>query len=195
MSIKLLMRMLVDYLIFMNKYYLDGVLVVEGKSDVSYLSSFIKAHYFITNGYDLTEQKLDFLSRVSERRKVIVMSDNDKAGEDIANKIKNKISKVFVIKSAKIPRKAYKKCGVAETEYEAIIDALKEHLTEYKKELDVKPLYELNSIICLSENPEIMKNRIINDYRLIYGTTKFLENQLQMLGVKPSEISEKYGNK
>ena len=195
MSIKLLMRMLVDYLIFMNKYYLDGVLVVEGKSDVSYLSSFIKTHYFITNGCDISDEKIEFLSRVSERRKVIVMSDNDKAGEDIANKIKNKISKAFVIKSAKIPRKSYKKCGVAETEYEAIIDALKDHLTEYKKELDVKPLYELNSIISLSENPEIMKNRIINDYRLIYGTTKFLENQLQMLGVKPSEISEKYGNK
>ena len=183
MSIKLLMRMLVDYLIFMNKYYLDGVLVVEGKSDVSYLSSFIKTHYFITNGCDISDEKIDFLSRVSERRKVIVMSDNDKAGEDIANKIKNKISKVFVINSAKIPRKSYKKCGVAETEYRAIIDALKNHLTEYKKE------------ISLSENPEIMKNRIINDYRLIYGTTKFLENQLQMLGVKPSEISEKYGNK
>ena len=189
------MRTLVDYLTFMNKYYLDGVLVVEGKSDVSYLSSFIKAHYFITNGYDLTEQKLDFLSRVSKRRKVIVMTDNDQAGEDIANKIKNKINGVFEVKSAKIPRKSYKKCGVAETEYSAIVEALKEHLVDYKKELDVKPIYELNSIIALSENPEIMKNRIINDYGLIYGTTKYLENQLKMLGVKPHEIIEKYGNK
>ena len=179
----------------MTKYYLDGVLVVEGKSDVSYLSSFIKTHYFITNGYDLSEQKLEFLARVSQVRKVIVMSDNDKAGEDIANKIKNKINKVFVVKSAKIPRKSYKKCGVAETEYEAIIDALKDHLSEYKKELDIKPDYELTSIIALSENPEIVKNRIINDYGLIYGTNKFLENQLQMLGVKTNEIIEKYGNK
>ena len=187
--------MLVDYLISMNKYYLDGVLVVEGKSDVSYLSSFIKTHYFITNGYDISDEKLDFLSRVSKTRKVIIMTDNDKAGEDIANKIKNKINEAFVVKSAKISRKTYKKCGVAETEYAAIIDALKDYLTEYKKELDVKPIYELNSIISLSENPEIMKNRIINDYRLIYGTTKYLENQLQMLGVKPSEITEKYGNK
>ena len=179
----------------MNKYYLDGVLVVEGKSDVSYLSSFIKTHYFITNGYDISDEKLEFLSRVSERRKVIIMTDNDKAGEDIARRIKTKISKVFVVKSAKIPRKSYKKCGVAETEYDAIIEALKDHLTEYKKELDVKPDYELNYIIALSDNPERAKNKIINDYRLIYGTTKFLENQLQMLGVKPSEIIEKYGNK
>ena len=35
----------------MNKYYFDGVIVVEGKSDVSYLSSFIDSRYFITNGY------------------------------------------------------------------------------------------------------------------------------------------------
>ena len=121
-----------DYLTSMNKYYLDGVLVVEGKSDVSYLSSFIKTHYFITNGYDLSEQKLDFLSRVSERRKVIVLTDNDKAGEDIAIKIKSKINKVFVVKSAKISRKSYKKCGVAETEYEAIVDALKDQIEDRK---------------------------------------------------------------
>ncbi len=195
MSIKLLTRMRVDYLTFMNKFYLDGVLVVEGKSDVSYLSSFIKAHYFITNGYDISEEKIDFLSRVSEKRKVIILTDNDKAGEDIAKKIKTKISKVFVVKSAKITRKSYKKSGVAETEYEAIIDALKDHLSPYKKELDVKVSYELNYIISLSDNPETTKNKIINDYRLIYGTNKFLENQLQMLGVKPEEIIEKYGNK
>ena len=179
----------------MNKYYLDGVLVLEGKSDVSYLSSFIKTHYFITNGFDLSEQKLEFLARVSEVRKVVIMTDNDLAGENIANKIKSKISKVFVVKSAKNTRKSYKKCGVAETEYEAIIEALKDHLSEYKKELDIKPNYELNYIIALSENPEIIKNRIINDYGLIYGTTKYLENQLQMLGVKPEEIIQKYGNK
>ena len=184
-----------DYFLSMNKYYLDGVLVVEGKSDVSYLSSFIKTHYFITNGFDLSEQKLDFLARVSERRKLVVMTDNDKAGEEIANKIKSKISKVFVVKSAKIPRKSYKKCGVAETDYNAIVEALKDHLSEYKKELDVKPDYELTYIIALNENPEYIKNRIINDYGLIYGTTKYLENQLQMLGVKPLEIIEKYGNK
>ncbi len=179
----------------MNKYYLDGVLVVEGKSDVSYLSSFIKTHYFITNGYEISEEKLEFLSRVSEKRKLIIMTDNDKAGEDIANKIKTKISEVFVVKSAKITRKTYKKCGVAETEYEAIVDALKDHLSPYKKELDVKVDYELNYIISLSDNPETTKNIIINDYRLIYGTNKFLENQLQMLGVKPEEIIKKYGNK
>lgn len=184
----------VDYLTFMNKYYLDGVLVVEGKSDVSYLSSFIKTNYFITNGYDINDEKIDFLSRVAKRRKVIIMTDNDKAGEDIAEKIKSKINTVFVIKSAKITRKSYKKCGVAETDYNAIVDALKDHLTENKIELDNKPNYRLSHIISLSKNPEIIKNRIINDYRLIYGNIKFLENQLQMLGIEPNEINEKYGN-
>ena len=179
----------------MNKYYLDGVLVVEGKSDVSYLSSFIKSLYFITNGYDISEEKIEFLSRVSQKKKVIIFTDNDKAGEDIANRIKSKINKVFVVKSAKIARKQYKKTGVAETEQNAIIEALKDHLVDYKKELDVKPDYELTYLIALSDNPEITKNRIINDYRLIYGTTKFLENQLQMLGVDPVEFVKKYGNK
>ena len=84
---------------------------------------------------------------------------------------------------------------IADNDYTAIVEALKDHLSEYKKELDVKPDYELTYIIALNENPEYIKNRIINDYGLIYGTTKFLENQLQMLGVKSTEIIEKYGNK
>ena len=42
-----------NYLMLMNKYYFNGVIVVEGKSDVSYLSSFIDSLYFTTNGYDI----------------------------------------------------------------------------------------------------------------------------------------------
>lgn len=177
----------------MNKYYFDGVLVVEGKSDVSYLSSFISTLYFITNGYDVNEEKIDFLTRVSQVRRVVIFTDNDEAGKQIENSIKNKICGVFVAKSQIITRKFYKKSGVAETSKEAIVDALKEFLEEDKGQLE-KVDYKLNQIISLSENPYDKKQRIIKEYRLIEGNIKFLQNQLQMLGVDPNEIINKYGN-
>ena len=43
------------------KKKIDGVLIVEGKTDVSYLSSFIDTFFLTTNGYDLSEEKIDFL--------------------------------------------------------------------------------------------------------------------------------------
>ena len=86
----------------------DGVLVVEGASDVAYLSSFINALFFITGGYDINDQKLEFLTRVSKVNKIVILTDPDEAGQAIENKIKNKINGVFVAKISKNSRKSYK---------------------------------------------------------------------------------------
>ena len=68
-------------------YYFDGIIVVEGKSDVSYLSSFIDALYITTNGYEIPDEEIDFLKHYSKQKKVIVLTDPDNAGECIRNKL------------------------------------------------------------------------------------------------------------
>ena len=193
MSIKLPTKMLVDYLTSMNKYYLDGVLVVEGKDDVSYLSSFIKTLYLTTNGYDISKEKIDFLSRVAKVNIVYLLTDNDEAGEKIASTVKSEIKEIFEIKTAKMFKNSAKKRGVAETDKTAIIEAFGNKLENYKGQSE-KVDYDLVSIISLSKEPEIIKQRIIDDYRLINGNLKFLENQLQMLKISKEEIKQKYGN-
>ena len=175
----------------MNKYCIDGVLVVEGKSDVSYLSSFIDTNYFITNGYDINEEKLDFLTRVSKVNKVIILTDNDEAGLQISDKIKSRICGVSVVKSAKLTRKSYKKSGVAETNKQEIIKVLEPFFAK----AFIKNDYDLSTVISLSKNPNDIRNQIANDYRLINGNNKFLEEQLNMLKINPKEFKQKYGNK
>ena len=174
----------------MNKICIDGVIVVEGKSDVSYLSSFIDSVYFTTNGYDINEEKIDFLKRVSEVRKVIVFTDNDEAGKKIENRIKAEIDSVFTAKSRKITRKNYIKSGVAETEKNEIIETLKPFATEKIE----KQKYNLTKLISLSNDPEKIRNDIINEYRLIKGNHKFLEDELNMLKIDVMEFNKKYGN-
>ncbi len=193
MSIKSLTITHVASLTSMNNYYLDGVLVVEGKSDVSYLSSFIKTLYFTTNGYDINDEKIDFLSRVCKVNKVIIFTDNDQAGFEISERIKSKISGAIVVKSRKITRKSYIKSGVAETTKEEIINSLKEHIVPYNNQI-LAPSYNLNVIISCSNNPQEMKSKIIKEYRLITGNINYLENQLAMLKISPEEIKQKYGN-
>ena len=87
----------------MNKINIDGVLIVEGKDDVSYLSSFVNALFFTTNGYDLCEEKIAFLLEASKRNKLIIYTDPDEAGEMIRNRLKSLINPVFEAKSLKIP--------------------------------------------------------------------------------------------
>ena len=177
----------VAYLKSMNKINIDGVLVVEGKDDVSYLSSFINALFFITNGYDLSEEKIDFLSRAAKVNKVIIYTDPDEAGETIRNRIKSQINPVFEAKSEKIIRKSYKKFGVAELQKEEVIKSLSPYVTSIETtHID----YELSTTISLSDNPSKTKDMIIKKYGLIRGSNKSLENQLNILRVSLEDFKE-----
>lgn len=177
----------------MNKYYIDAVIVVEGKSDVSYLSSFIDAQFFITNGYDISEEKIDILSRISKVQKVIIFTDNDEAGKVIERKIATKINSVIAVKSGKLFKNCSKKSGVAETQKSEIIKVLKPYISKDNKK-GQKRIYNLASVISLSKNPEFLRERIIKEYRLIDGNNRFLEEQLNMLKVDEQEFKTKYGN-
>lgn len=169
----------------MKKINIDGVIIVEGKADVSFLSNYLDALFFITNGYDLNQEKVDFLNRVSKVNKLLILTDPDKAGEDIRNTIKNKIHAGYDVLIPLKQRKRYQKTGVAESEIEVIINALKPYIKEEEnKYID----YELNKYISLSDNPKDTREYIVKKYGLIYGNNKSLNNQLNMLKIKKEEL-------
>lgn len=171
----------------MNKINIDGVLIVEGKADVSYLSSFVNALFFITNGYDVSEEKIEFLRAASKVNKLIIYTDPDDAGEKIRNLIKAQINGVFEAKSSKITRKNTKKFGVAELEKEEVIKSLKDYTTNAPITIH---FYNLTTLISLSNNPSKSRELLINTYRLIDGNNKSLENQLNILKISPKEVEE-----
>ena len=171
----------------MNKINIDGVLIVEGKTDVSYLSSFVNALFFITNGYDLDKEKIDFLKLASSKNKLIIFTDPDKAGEEIRKRIKTQINPVFEAKSDRNFKKISGKTGVAELKKEAVIAALEPYVTDQEvTRID----YELSTLISLSENPQETREIIINNYRLMKGNNKFLENQLNILKISRKELED-----
>ena len=177
----------VAYLTLMNRINIDGVLIVEGKADVSYLSSFVNALFFITNGYDLSKKKIEFLKAASKVNKLIIYTDPDEAGEKIRNVLKSQINPIFEAKSEKIIRKNKKKSGVAELEKDEAIRSLSAYQTS--KEMDVID-YDLVSLVSLNKNPREIKDRLIEKYRLIEGNNKSLENQLNILKISKKEIED-----
>ena len=171
----------------MNKINIDGVLIVEGKADVSYLSTFVNALFFTTNGYDLSKEKIEFLKEANKVNKLIIYTDPDEAGEMIRNKLKTEISGVFEAKSNRITRKFQKKCGVAELDIEEVIRSLSSFVAD--KQIEVYN-YNFATFISLSKNPQETRQLIINKYRLIDGNNKSIENQLNILKIKPQEVEK-----
>lgn len=167
------------------KYNLDGVLIVEGKEDVSYLSSFISSNFFTTNGYDLSEEKIYFLKEVSKVNKLFVMTDNDAAGEVIENRLTSQINGCFVIKISGKSRKNYKKNGVAESNRDEIVNLLKPFFTDKTFE---KTNYNLSRYLSFNKSGLKTKSDFIKKYRLINGNNKYLESQLNMLKISKDEI-------
>lgn len=167
------------------KTKIDGVLIVEGANDVSYLSSFLDALYFITNGLDISIDKIKFLKEASKVNKLIILADPDEAGENIRNKLKKEIEGIYVALINGKSRLNYKKHGVAEAKKEDILEALNQYKTD--KDL-VKEKYDLAKYISLSGEPKKIKDIIINKYHLIHGNNKNIENQLNILKIKKEEV-------
>ena len=171
----------------MKKINIDGVLIVEGKEDVSYLSSFLKSLFFTTNGYDLSKEKIEFLKNAAQRNKLIIFTDSDETGEKIRNSLKSQINPIFEAKCPQIYRKNTKKFGIAESEKSAIIDALSSFTTTDEPKLEK---YNLSTLISLSDNPTETREKLFKKYRLINGNNKSFENQLNILRISHKEIEE-----
>lgn len=172
----------------MNKLIVPFIIVVEGESDKAFLSSFVKAYFFVTNGLDISKEKLEFLSLASKQKEIIVLTDNDVAGERIRNKINSVIKTAKNIKISGFSRKNYKKRGVAESSIEEITTLLKPFSISTDFEIVD---YELSTLISLNENPSKIKEEIIQKYHLLEGSNKSVENQLNILGIDKEEL---YGN-
>ena len=167
------------------KNKVDGVLIVEGKSDVNFLSSFLEALFFISDGYNISKRKLEFLVEASKVNKLIIMTDSDEAGEEIRKKIHDAIHAGYDARIKPNSRKNYKKHGVAEALKEEVLLILKDHLTD--KEIFNED-YDLVSLISLSENPKKKREEIIEKYHLVGGNNKAIENQLRILKIKKEDL-------
>ena len=112
------------------KHYLNKIIVVEGKEDASYLSSFIDAEIVTTNGYDLPKEEIEYINKASDFKEILVLVDPDLAGREIEKKLKKIIKKDTYLNVDISKCSRGKKDGVAECEQEEIIRVLEPHFSE-----------------------------------------------------------------
>ena len=106
------------------KKKINGIIVVEGKSDVAFLSAFIDAEFVITNGSEISQKTIDYLQKSAGNRHIFVLTDPDSPGKRIRDILDQNISNLkhcFVSKEHSIKKN---KVGVAESTKEEVIKAL-----------------------------------------------------------------------
>ena len=170
---------------------IDGIVVVEGKSDVSFLSNFIEAEFVTTNGSEISKETIDYLKKASAFRKIYVLTDPDYPGERIRKILDdniNNLSHCFVRKEHSIKKG---KVGVAESNKEEIELALKNAVTFDKKPENSITMYQLSELGLTGEGDSSLKRKqVCEKLHLGYCNAKTFLNRVNSCGLTIDEISK-----
>lgn len=106
-----------------DKNSVIGFLIVEGYSDMAFLSSFLNAQIVQIGGFSFSRGIEKYLVKLSETATPIILVDPDEAGAMIKSKL------VKLLPNAVVPTVVHKmsskkKNGIAECDKEEILDAL-----------------------------------------------------------------------
>lgn len=173
------------------KKVLDAVLVVEGKSDVAFLSNFIEAEFVTTNGSDVPDNVIEYIKEVSKSKEVIVLTDPDYPGESIRTKLDANIPNLkhaFVSKDKSIKNG---KVGVAESTKEEVLKALENSFTNSsikKGNLTTSDLVSLG--LSGSSNSKELRELVCNKLHLGHTNSKSFLNRLNTLNISKDELKE-----
>ena len=166
------------------KIYLNGILVVEGKEDASYLSNYISSEIVTTNGFEISKETVSYL----KDKKIIVLTDPDEAGKNIRNKLNellpNSINVEVDIK--KCVRNT--KNGVAECDIDEVLTKLKPFATNQKdteSDISLTDLYNLGLM-----NNKDLRERACKKLNLGKCNAKTMYKRLLNNNIKLEQLCE-----
>ena len=166
------------------KIYLDGILVVEGKEDASYLSNYIASEIVVTNGFEISKKTISYL----KNKKVIVLTDPDEAGAKIRNKLNQLLPNAINVEVD------IKKCirdtknGVAECEINEVLTKLKPYSVHEKSsesDITMSDLYELGLI-----NNKDLREQVCQKLNLGKCNAKTMYKRLLNNNIKLKQLCE-----
>lgn len=173
------------------KEKINGIIVVEGKTDVAFLSQFLDAEFVITNGSEISEKTIEYLKNHRENRDIFVLTDPDSPGKRIRDILDSEIPNLkhcFVSKEKSIK---HNKVGVAESTKDEVLNALKNYISVSKNPTGNIKMSELVNLGLVGEpNSENLRLKICEKYHLGYCNAKTFLKRLNNCGITLDEIKE-----
>ena len=171
------------------KTKINGILVVEGKTDVAFLSQFIDAEFVITNGSEISEKTIEYLKNCHENRDIFVLTDPDSPGKRIRDVLDAEIPNLkhcFVSKEKSIKRN---KVGVAESTQEEVLNALKSYIVSSKDPIGNVRMSDLVVLgLTGGEDADIKRTKICEKFHLGYCNAKTFLKRINNCGITLEEI-------
>ena len=171
------------------KTKIDGIIVVEGKSDVAFLSQFIDAEFVITNGSEISEKTIEYLKNCQQNRNIFVLTDPDSPGKRIRDVLDAEIPNLkhcFVDKEKSIKKH---KVGVAESTQEEVLNALKNFIVNSKTPCGNILMSDLVSLGLVGDELAEEKRKIICDkFHLGFCNAKTFLKRINNCGITFEEI-------
>ena len=155
------------------KQSINGILVVEGKSDVSLLSNYFDCEFVITNGSEISKDTINYLKECSKSKEIIVLTDPDTPGKRIRDVLDSNIPNLthcFIEKSHAIK---HGKVGVAECDIDEIKKALKHKFVNKVNTVDIISMSDLYDLgLCGNDDSKNKREIIFKKLNLGFGNAK-----------------------
>ena len=175
----------------MDKLHLNELIVVEGKTDIDFLSSFIEADFYSVNGSAISSKDLSFLKEIEKNRPIIILTDPDFPGKKIREILNSNLTNVYNAYVRKEFSIKNHKVGVAESTINEVLLALnnlKKFETNVNSDLTMNDLYALN--LNGSKNSKQLRKTICDYLHIEYLNAKQLLKKLKMLGLNKNDLME-----
>ena len=173
------------------KTKINGILVVEGKTDVAFLSEFIDAEFVITNGSEISEKTIEYLKNCRENRDIFVLTDPDSPGKRIRDVLDAEIPNLkhcFVAKEKSIK---HNKVGVAESTKDEVLNALKNYIVSSKDPIGTVRMSELVEIgLVGTPDSDLKRQKICEKFHLGFCNAKTFLKRINNCGITLEEIKE-----
>ena len=167
------------------KLELNGILVVEGKEDASYLSNYISSEIVIVNGFEISKATISYL----KNKRVILLLDPDEAGLKIREKLNKELPNSINVEIdiSKCDRGI--KNGIAECQINEVLGKLKpyviEKTTKNASDIKMSDLYELGLI-----NNKDLRRTVCEKLNLGNCNGKQLYKRLTINNISLSKLCE-----
>ena len=171
------------------KKVVNGIIVVEGITDVAFLSEFIDAEFVTTNGSDIPQKTIDYLKKSSEKRDIFVLTDPDSPGKKIRDTLDQSIPNLnhcFVSKEHSIKNN---KVGVAESTKEEVLAALDAYIQSKKGNIGSITHSDLNKLGLEGDMDSSLKREIVtNKFHLGHCNAKTFLKRVNYSGLTLEDL-------
>lgn len=173
------------------KKHIDGIIVVEGKSDVAFLSNYIDAEFVITNGSEIPLSTIEYLKTARKNKEIIVLTDPDFPGRRIRAILDENINDLKHVHINKEHAIKHNKVGVAEADINEIMNALDNVFTNSNNDKEYISYSDLFNIGLIGSKDSKTRRDILAQKLFIgFSNAKTLYKKLNSLKMNKNDVEK-----